>query len=416
MLRLRHLVQVLALICCATVVQAQSVRPPGADTAVSTDNNTPVQAPREAGDATPTLADILARQAGLDVSDDARKALDGSEAPPPGVEALGTRGPASDADLWRGLRFDTADISTQAKGPAASVLVQDGGMWWLNFRQGPLQEYGLYLLGGTLVLLALFFLIRGRIRIEGPKTGRKLERFKAVERFSHWLLASSFILLGLTGLYSLFGRKVLIPAFGHEAFASSATVAKWIHDNVSWAFMVALVLIFVMWVFENLPHKTDIKWLLKGGGIFGKGHPPAWKFNAGQKLIFWSVVVFGASISVSGLSMLFPFQFHLFSPTFAMLNDWGVPGWFDLAPFPVDLTPQEEMQYAQLWHAIVALVLTAIIFAHIYIGTIGMEGAFEAMGSGEVEEEWAKEHHSLWAEEVIGKRDAPPAGAQAKGV
>ncbi|MEH6833186.1 MAG: formate dehydrogenase subunit gamma, partial [Falsihalocynthiibacter arcticus] len=73
---------------------------------------------------------------------------------------------------------------------------------------------------------------------------------------------------------------------------------------------------------------------------------------------------------------------------------------FGFDPLPYPLAPQEEMQYAQLWHAIVSLVLTAIIFAHIYIGSVGMEGAFDAMGSGEVEEQWAREHHSLWVEDV----------------
>jgi formate dehydrogenase subunit gamma len=173
-----------------------------------------------------------------------------------------------------------------------------------------------------------------------------------------------------------------------------------VHNNISWSFIVALVIIFVFWVVHNLPDRTDIKWLLKGGGIFGHSHPPAKKFNAGQKLIFWSVILLGGSISLSGLSLLFPFDIHLFSHTFSLLNGWGVPGWFGLAELPYPLQPQEEMQYAQLWHAGVSLVLTAIIFAHIYIGTVGMEGAFDAMGSGEVEEQWAREHHSLWVEDV----------------
>ena len=164
--------------------------------------------------------------------------------------------------------------------------------------------------------------------------------------------------------------------------------------------MVALVLIFVFWVVHNLPHRTDINWLLKGGGIFGKGHPPARKFNAGQKLIFWSVILLGGSISLSGLSLLFPFEMNLFAATFEKLNAIGAPGWFGMADLPAALSPQEEMQYAQLWHAIVSLVLIAIILAHIYIGSVGMEGAFDAMGSGEVEEQWAREHHSLWVEEV----------------
>ncbi|MCQ0092329.1 formate dehydrogenase subunit gamma [Roseovarius sp. M141] len=348
-----------------------------------------------------TLDDIMRRQAQQKVDDTFRRSETGDpEAAAPITAPLGTRGGQSDPDLWRALRYDTADVTTQSRGPAATTLIQDGGMWWLKFREGPLLIYGAALLGGTLVLLALFYLIRGRIRIEGAKTGQTITRFSGVERFGHWLLASSFLILGVTGLISLFGRKVLIPAFGHDAFSTLAIGTKWVHNNVSWAFIVALVIIFVFWVVHNLPDRTDLNWLAKGGGIFGSSHPPAKKFNAGQKLIFWSVIVLGGSISASGISLLFPFDFNMFGPTFHALNEWGVPGWVGLDPLHYPLSPQEEMQYTQLWHAIVSLVLTAIIFAHIYIGSIGMEGAFDAMGSGDVEEQWAREHHSLWVEEV----------------
>ena len=262
-----------------------------------------------------------------------------------------------------------------------------------------------------MLLLAVFFLLRGRIRIDGEKTGRKIERFKAIERFGHWLLAGSFILLGITGLVSLFGRKVLIPAFGHEAFSTIAVASKWVHNNVSWAFMIGLVMIFVMWVVHNLPDRTDINWLLKGGGIFTKGHPPAKKFNAGQKLIFWSVIVLGTSISISGLALLFPFEINMFAATFSKMNSFGISGALGLGELPTTLAPHQEMQYSQLWHAIVSFVLMAIIFAHIYIGSVGMEGAYDAMGSGDVEEQWAREHHSLWVEEVQAKEAAAPKSA-----
>jgi formate dehydrogenase subunit gamma len=232
-----------------------------------------------------------------------------------------------------------------------------------------------------------------------------------VERFGHWMLAGSFILLGITGLISLFGRKVLIPTFGHEAFSTVAIASKWIHNNVAWAFMIALVMIFVMWVIHNLPDRTDINWLLKGGGIFSKGHPPARKFNAGQKLIFWSVIVLGTSISVSGLALLFPFEINMFAATFAKMNSFGISGALGLGELPTVLAPHEEMQFAQLWHAIVSFVLMAIILAHIYIGSVGMEGAYDAMGSGEVEEQWAREHHSIWVDEVEAKGKIEPKGA-----
>ncbi len=360
-----------------------------------------VDNPRAETGGAQTLDDIMRRQAEQKVDDSFRRSVTGdpaAAADPTGQ--LGTLGGQSDPDLWRALRYDLADASTQSRGPASAVLIQSGGMWWLKFREGPLLTYGAALLGGTLLLLAAFYLIRGRIRIEGQKTGRTITRFTGLERFGHWLLAGSFLILGVTGLISLFGRKVLIPAFGHEAFSSVAIATKWVHNNISWAFIVALVIIFIVWVVHNLPNRTDLNWIAKGGGIVGGGHPAAKKFNAGQKLIFWSVIVLGGSIAASGISLLFPFEFNMFGATFETLNEWGVPGWFGFEPVTLPLSPQEEMQYAQLWHAIVSLVLTAIIFAHIYIGSIGMEGAFDAMGSGEVEEQWALEHHSLWVDEV----------------
>lgn len=349
-----------------------------------------------------TLSDIMARQKGEAVQDDFRRNATGD----PSIAAdlqqqLGTLGGVSDPELWRALRYGTANISVSAGGEVATVLVQDGGMRWLLMRNGPVAEYTAYGLGGILALLVLFYLLRGKILIDGEKTGRTVTRFKAVERFAHWVLAGSFILLGLTGLYSLFGRMVLIPLFGKETFASIALVSKWVHNNVSWAFMIALVVIFFMWVANNLPNRTDLKWLAMGGGIFKKGvHPPAKKFNAGQKLIFWSVIVLGASISASGLSLLFPFEMPMFAATFAKMNALGLTELLGMEPLRTVLAPQEEMQLAQLWHTIVSCVLIVIIIAHIYIGSVGMEGAYDAMGSGEVEEQWAREHHSLWLDEI----------------
>ena len=380
---------------------------------LSTANAQDAAAPdRSATGGAQTLEDIMARQRGEPVDNGFRSGLTGDPDSAAGIsEQLGTLGGASDPDLWRALRFGSADISASNNGPAATTLIQDGGMNWLQLREGPIAIYGGYLRLATIALLALFFFVRGRIRIDGEKTGNKITRFKAVERFGHWLLAGSFILLGVTGLISLFGRKVLIPVFGHDAFSFLAVGSKWIHNNVSWAFMLALVMIFVMWVVHNLPHKSDINWLLKGGGIFSKGHPPAKKFNAGQKLIFWSVIVLGTSISVSGLSLLFPFEINMFAATFAKLNALGISSALGLGELREVLAPHEEMQYAQLWHAIVSFVLMAIILAHIYIGTVGMEGAYDAMGSGDVEEQWAREHHSIWVDEVMAEKQAASKGA-----
>lgn len=375
----------------------------------------PASDPRAATGGATTLEDILARQRGEKVDMSYRSSNTGSDAAS-GIEAqLGIRGSASDSDVFRALRYGSADVTVSSRGPAANVLIQDGGMRWLQFRKGPLATYGAYLLGGMLVLLALFYLIRGKIRIDGEKTGRTITRFNGFERFGHWLFAGSFLVLGATGLISLFGRTVLIPLFGHQVFSTLAIASKWVHNNIAWAFMVGLAIIILNWTIHNIPNKHDLKWLAVGGGLFSKGvHPPAKKFNAGQKLIFWGCVILGLSISASGLSLLFPFELPMFAKTFAVLNDIGVPGWFGAAPLPETLAPHEEMQLSQVWHSIIAFVFMAMIFAHIYLGSIGMEGAFDAMGSGEVEEQWAREHHGLWVEEVKAKEAAAGAATPAE--
>ena len=348
-----------------------------------------------------TLEDIMARQRGEVIDDGFRRENVGNPDTAAGLtEQLGTLGGSSDPELWRALRYGSADITVSSGGEVATVLVQDRGMWWLEFRENILMIWGGYFLLGVIGLLVVFFLLRGRIRVDAPKTGRMVVRFRSIERFAHWLLAGSFILLGLTGLLSLFGRALLIPVLGHEANSFILIGSKWIHNNAAWAFMIALVMVFLFWVWHNLPDRADIRWIAQFGGIIGSKHPPAKKFNAGQKFIFWSVVILGASISASGLSLLFPFDLPMFAKTFAILNDLGITGMLGLDPLPTVLAPHEEMQYANLWHTIVSFVLMGIVIAHIYIGSLGMEGAFDAMGSGEVDESWAHQHHSIWLEEV----------------
>ena len=297
-------------------------------------------------------------------------------------------------------------MTVTAAGPATDVLIQEGGIPWLAFREGPLLLYGMGLLLVVAALLAVFYLIFGRMEVHGRRTGRTVRRFGLVERTAHWLLAGSFILLSITGILTLIGRPVLIPLLGHEVNAAIAQGCKWVHNNVAWAFMVSLVVVFVLWVAQNLPRRGDLEWLMKGGGMFGGDHVPARKFNAGQKAIFWSVIILGGSISLSGLSLLFPFELPMFAKTFGVINATGLPGLFG-AELPTALAPQEEMQYAQGWHAIVGFVFMGIVLAHIYIGSVGMEGASDAMTRGRVDEAWAQEHHELWYDEI--RRDHPEA-------
>ncbi|MEP4036748.1 formate dehydrogenase subunit gamma [Pseudophaeobacter sp.] len=352
-----------------------------------------------------TLDDILARQQQQKLDERFRQDNIGNPEAAAGMsEQLGTLGGVSDPELWRQLRYDSAQVTVSSGGDVGKVLVQDGGMRWLEFRAGPLRHYGGWLLLATIGALVVFFVLRGRIKIDGDKTGRTVTRFKRVERLGHWLLAGSFIILGITGILSLFGRLIIAPYLGKGLNAGLLDLSKWLHNVVAWGFIVGLVMIFVMWVVHNIPNRTDLAWLRQFGGIIGSAHPPAKKFNAGQKLIFWSVVVFGASISLSGLSLLFPYELPLFAKTFGFLNATGLSELLGLGQLPVALAPQEEMQLAQAWHAILAFVLMAIIIAHIYIGSVGMEGAYDAMGSGEVDEVWAKQHHSIWLEEMQGQQ------------
>ncbi len=294
-------------------------------------------------------------------------------------------GNTSDADFWRMIRSGGAGTKGGIQGSVsipdkkAGMLVQSEGEQWRSIRNGPLKTYGAYALGGMVLLLVLFFLIRGRVKIEAGLSGRLIERFTTIERAAHWLTASSFILLGVTGLNLLFGKHVLLPVVGPSIFGVITYYGKISHNFIGFAFMVGIVLMFVMWVVHNIPSRHDLVWLAKGGGLIGKGHPPAKKFNAGQKVIFWTTVGGGAVLSWTGLQLMFPFGGIL---SFALA------------------TSIFDMQLIVLIHSILAVVMVCVIIAHIYIGTIGMEGAFDAMGSGYVDENWAHEHHSIWLDEV----------------
>lgn len=316
-------------------------------------------------------------------------------------------GAASDADFWRAVR-EGQQFTVSIPDKKAGVMIQSEGENWRNARNGPVTTIGGWVIVGMLVVLGFFFGLRGRIRIDSGLSGKLIRRFSSVELIGHWLTAGSFMILGLTGLNVMYGRYL----FGkggetpgdfsglHQFFAFTAYYGKLAHNYIAFAFMAGIVMIVVLWVKDNVPRAIDLKWLAVGGGLFSKDvHPPAKKFNAGQKFIFWTVVLGGASLSVSGLALMFPFTFGIFAPTFEVLNYLGLN-------LPTALTGVEEMQLSQLWHAVVASVMIAIIIAHIYIGSLGMEGAWDAMGNGMVDENWAREHHGLWVAEVKG--EVPP--------
>lgn len=255
----------------------------------------------------------------------------------------------------------------------SGVLIQPQGREWRQTLEGPVKSVGGWLLVLTVVALAAFLAIRGRIKVEHGMSGRTIERFKGVERFAHWLTAICFVILGISGLNISFGKTLLLPVIGPEAFTAFSAFGKLSHNFLSFPFVLGVFLMAVMWIAHNIPNAIDVEWIKQGGGILKKGvHPPAGKFNAGQKLIFWSVVIGSLALAISGYILMFPFY----------------------------VTDIAGMQLAQLVHAIAGIVMVAVILGHIYIGTIGMEGAFDAMGTGQVDTNWAKEHHSLWARDV----------------
>ncbi len=256
----------------------------------------------------------------------------------------------------------------------SSVLIQPAGQSWRQFHEVTLRWIGGIAVIGMLALLIMFYAVRGMIKISSGRSGRTITRFNSLERGVHWLTAISFVILAISGLNITFGKPLLLPLLGPEAFTKLSIAAKYAHNYLSFPFTLGLVFIFFMWIKDNIPGKIDIAWIKAGGGLVGSKHPPARRFNAGQKAVYWLVVLGGGAIAVTGYLLMFPFY------------GTGIAG----------------MQLAQIIHGVVGVLLIAAMLAHIYIGTIGMEGAFDAMSTGEVDLNWAKEHHKLWVEEEMG--------------
>lgn len=278
------------------------------------------------------------------------------------------------AELWRDVRQRDAPSrgSTQIKGVDTGVLINANGDRWRHFRLTQLIPIGGYVLLGVVVLLGVFYAVRGRVPIEGGPSDRKLPRYTGYERMIHWFIAGIFLFLALSGLILLFGRPLLIPLMGKEAFSVIASASKEGHNLMGPLFLVALVLVFIRFVRRNIYQKGDLSWLLRGGGIVGKKHVPSNFFNMGEKTMFWLLVFVGGLIGVSGLVLV--------SPIFGQ--------------------GREIMELSHVGHSIGAVLMIAVILGHIYIGTVGMEGAIEGMKTGYCDLNWAKEHHDLWAREL----------------
>ncbi|MCK0510120.1 formate dehydrogenase subunit gamma [Aromatoleum buckelii] len=281
-------------------------------------------------------------------------------------------GPLNDAPMWRQARSGEAFFTT-VRGPETGVLIQSEGNTWRQLRNGPIKQYGSALLLVVLLALAVFYAVKGIIRLHAAPTGRRIQRFSVFERVVHWGTAITFVLLAVTGLAILFAKHFVAPLLGHDALGVLLVVGKNIHNYIGPVFLVFTVLMILAFARDNLWEASDRVWIRKGGGFISGEHVPSGRFNFGEKAWFWGGVAFlGLIVAGSGLVLDFP--------NFGQLR--------------------VTMQWANVIHATASILLIAMSFAHIYLGTIGLEGAYGAMRTGYVDETWAKEHHALWYEDV----------------
>ncbi|UYG09572.1 formate dehydrogenase subunit gamma [Halomonas sp. M4R1S46] len=294
--------------------------------------------------------------------------------------------PAVDADTWRRIRGGETDANFRdSRAQSTYNLINASGETWRQVRDRWVSPFGAIAILGMLAMILVFYLVVGRQRLDEPRTGRKLLRWPILDRALHWSVASLFLLLGLTGLMLLYGKALLRPMFGDGAWAGLMTGTKTLHNYLGPLFAILLLVVLARFLRHNLPRRHDLAWLRQGGGMVGKAHPDAGFANAGEKLWYWLLASVGLVVVVSGLVLDFP----NFNQT------------------------RDTMQWANIIHALGALGLTAVALGHIYIGTLGTEGALEGMTHGYVDESWARQHHNLWYEEVKGKADrAAPDAAQ----
>ena len=287
--------------------------------------------------------------------------------------------------LWQDVRSGQPQFTT-VRGIETGVLIQSNGETWRELRNGPVTLYGGILLCAVLAALAIFYMLRGAVKLKAPLTGRLMPRFSYFERVVHWSMAGSFVILALSGLNMLFGKHVLLPLLGHNTFSWLAVLSKNLHNFIGPLFLFSIVVAFFLFVKDNIWRASDLHWIRTAGGLLTGSHVPAWRFNFGEKFWFWIGLVFiGLTISISGFVL----------------------------DFPNFLQGRSVMQTANIVHAVFALMFICMAFGHIYIGTIGMEGSLDAMRTGYVDETWAREHHELWFDEQKHKAAETPQAATA---
>lgn len=286
--------------------------------------------------------------------------------------------PHNASATWRDARGSVSGFTT-VKGVETGVLIDPQGNTWRAIRNGLITPYGGALLVIAIVGIAMFHLRKGTQQLHAPETGRTMERFSPSERRAHWIAAISFVCLGLSGVVLLFGKHILLWLIGYSLFSWLAVLSKNVHVLSGFLFVVGVVLMFWHFWRDNLWHASDAAWIRKGGGLFTGEHVPSRRFNFGEKTWFWiGVCGFGLVMILSGLALTFPNVF----------------------------ASRQAMQTAEIIHAVSACIVMAMSLGHIYMGTLGMAGALDAMKTGQVDETWAKEHHELWYQEELAKRNS----------
>jgi formate dehydrogenase subunit gamma len=259
----------------------------------------------------------------------------------------------------------------------AGVLIQRAGQEWRLIRNGVITVFGGWILAIAFFGIAGVYIIKGPIKLHAPMSGQKVKRFNGFERFTHWVMAASFVGLAFTGLLILYGKYFAMPLMGGVAYGSFLMVCKNIHNYSGPLFTLSVVIFFLLFATRNIPGQGDLTWIKSFGGMFGGKHPPAGFFNFGEKIWFWFGMTFlGLVISGSGLvlDMIVPFmQVEYLRGT---------------------------MQIANIIHSSAAILMTAMALGHIYIGSIGMQGSIDGMKTGYVDATWAEEHHKLWYDKL----------------
>jgi formate dehydrogenase subunit gamma len=310
--------------------------------------------------------------------------------------------PANNSPMWRDVKKGLEGYSSlpKSEAPEAGVLIQGqvqypgsrlttAGEAWRQVRNNWIIPYGGALVLIVIVAIAIFYFSKGTIEQHGADTGRKIERFTPFERAAHWCNAIAFVILAVSGLVMAFGKFFLLPVIGGTLFGYLTYILKNAHNFAGPLFAVSLVVVFLTFLKDNFPERGDLRWLLRGGGLLSGKEMPSGRFNAGEKVVFWGGVFFLGSIVVAS----------------GLVFDKLIPG---------IVYDRATMQVTHMVHAVAAVFMMCLFLGHIYLGTIGMRGAYKAMRTGYVDETWAKEHHEYWYEDVkSGKvpaeRSAPAA-------